>query len=401
MLAWYDRHRRSLPWRAPPGRRADPYRVWLSEIMLQQTTVAAVAPYFTAFLARWPNVESLAAAPVEEVMRQWAGLGYYSRARNLHACARRVVAEHGGSFPDSEAALRGLPGIGPYTAAAVAAIGFGRRAVVVDGNVERVVSRLFAIETPLPAGKVLVEAKAAALTPFERPGDYAQAMMDLGATICSPRKPACALCPLTKRCAAHATNAPELYPRKAARPERPLRRGAVIYVRRGDGMVLVRTRPPKGLLGGMTEFPGTEWVVSTDEGARGSPMHQGEPGWLEAVMAVRGRDLGIDPAIRALVLGAENHRLASRVEHVFTHFRLALDIYRAEVARGLPAPESSRWVHESELDREALPSVMRKVLKVVRKNVPDSREPTSERGFGGSRATLAVRRQRLQKNQPV
>jgi A/G-specific adenine glycosylase len=353
MLAWYDRHRRTLPWRAPPGTPADPYRVWLSEIMLQQTTVAAVAPYYTAFLARWPSVESLAAAPVEEIMRQWAGLGYYSRARNLHACARRVAAEYAGRFPETEAALRGLPGIGPYTAAAIAAIGFGRRAVVVDGNVERVVSRLFAIEAPLPAAKAAIKEKAADLTPFERPGDYAQAMMDLGATICTPRKPACALCPLTAGCVARAQGDPEAYPRKAAKPERPLRRGAAFFIRRRDGMVLLRTRPPKGLLGGMTEFPGTEWI----------PTSSVEDRPFEGVMA------GIDPAIRALVAAVPVRKLATGVTHVFTHFRLELEIYMVEVARSLPPPAGCRWVHETDLDREALPSLMRKVLTAVRGSV--------------------------------
>lgn len=369
MLAWYDRHRRNLPWRAAPGQRADPYHVWLSEIMLQQTTVAAVAPYFMAFLTRWPSVDSLAEAPVEEIMRQWAGLGYYSRARNLHACARRVVAEHGGSFPEIETTLRRLPGIGPYTAAAIAAIGFGRHAVVVDGNVERVVSRLFAIETPLPAAKSLIEEKAAELTPFERPGDYAQAMMDLGATICTPRKPACALCPLTARCAARAAGTPELYPRKAARPERPLRRGTVVFVRRRDGMVLLRTRPPKGLLGGMTEFPGTEWL-SVSRGADAS---------VAGVTAGPSLDVGFDPTVRALISAVPLRKLDASVAHVFTHLRLELDIYVVEIARGSATPTGCRWVHETDLDREALPSVMRKVLKVVRKNARDGDRPHVQR----------------------
>ncbi len=374
MLAWYDRHRRTLPWRAPPGERADPYRVWLSEIMLQQTTVAAVAPYYTAFLARWPAVENLAEAPIEAVMRQWAGLGYYSRARNLHVCARRVTAEHGGRFPETEAALRALPGIGPYTAAAVAAIAFGRRAVVVDGNVERVVARFFAIESPLPAAKASIKEKAADLTPFKRPGDYAQAMMDLGATICTPRKPACALCPLTAGCAAHAAGDPEAFPRKRASPERPLRRGTVFFIRRQDRMVLLRTRPEKGLLGGMSEFPGTEWTHF--------PQH--EESSYEAVMAVPGLDPGIDPAIQELLFGAcvptrnaqaerpspaaasiPFRKVDTGVTHVFTHFRLELRIFVAEVPRVSLAPTGCRWVRETDLDHEALPSVMRKVLKAV------------------------------------
>ncbi len=279
LLAWYDRARRALPWRAPPGGRADPYAVWLSEIMLQQTTVAAVIPYFSAFLARWPSVDALAEAPAEEVMRQWAGLGYYARARNLHACARAVTTQFGGRFPEEEAALRALPGLGPYTAAAVAAIAFGRRAVVVDGNVERVVARLFAIETPLPAAKPLIRERAAALTPKERPGDHAQAMMDLGATICAPKNPACVICPLSPVCAGRAGGDPARFPVKGQKPVRPLRRGAAFYILRADGAVLVRTRPQKGLLGGMTEIPGTPWSADFDESAarRLAPMQGALP----------------------------------------------------------------------------------------------------------------------------
>src|SRR5271163_2358524 len=208
LLAWYDRHRRILPWRAPPWQSADPYAVWLSEIMLQQTTVAAVKPYFKTFLSRWPDVPALAAAPADEVMRAWAGLGYYSRARNLHACAKTIVERFDGRFPDNEATLATLPGLGPYTAAAVAAIAFGRPAVVIDGNVERVVARLFAIETPLPAAKRFIRQKAAEISPQRRPGDYAQALMDLGATICTPKRPACSICPLSNQCAARAFGDP-------------------------------------------------------------------------------------------------------------------------------------------------------------------------------------------------
>lgn len=250
LLAWYDRHRRALPWRALPGTSADPYAVWLSEVMLQQTTVAAVKGYFAAFLAQWPRVRDLAAAPVEDVMRRWAGLGYYSRARNLHACARLVAAA--GGFPDTEAGLRALPGIGAYTAAAIAAIAFDRAAVVVDGNVERVIVRLHAIATPIKASRPAIRAHAAARTPSARPGDYAQAMMDLGATICTPRRPACALCPLAGGCEARAAGTQDVLPTRAAKAERPERRGSVFYARRG-GEVLVRTRPDTGLLGGMRD----------------------------------------------------------------------------------------------------------------------------------------------------
>ncbi len=339
LLAWYDRHRRSLPWRAQPGERADPYVVWLSEIMLQQTTVKAVQPYFSAFLRRWPNVAVLADAPIEAVMQQWAGLGYYSRARSLHACAKSVVAKHGGQFPQSEAALRLLPGIGPYTAAAIAAIAFGQKSVAVDGNIERVIARLYAIDAPLPAGKPLVKAKAALLVPSERPGDFAQAMMDLGATTCTPRRPACALCPFRGFCLAAAHGAPEDWPRKTVKPQRPKRCGAAFVLRRGDA-VLLRTRPPHGLLGGMAEFPTT---IATDAYDRGKVL----------------RDA---PVI------ADYRCLTTPVAHVFTHFSLALDIFLADVPQETEAPIGCRWVNDADLDAEALPSLMRKVVAAVRRS---------------------------------
>ncbi len=337
LLEWYDRHRRRLPWRALPGATPDPYAVWLSEIMLQQTTVTAVKPYYENFLAKWPAVRALAEAPVEDVMKAWAGLGYYSRARNLHACARRVESEFGGVFPSSEEELRKLPGIGPYTAAAIAAIAFGCRAVVVDGNVERVVARLFRIQTPLPAAKPAMRARADEITPEKRAGDFAQAMMDLGATLCSPKNPACSLCPLNGMCAAFRAGDAATYPRRGARAERPQRFGAVFYLRRVDGYVLVRTRPPKGLLGGMTEFPGTVWSADFDAS----------------------HALAFAPA-RA----AWNKQL-EQVEHVFTHFALKLDVYVAQAKTAMKAPEGMRFVPESELDGEALPSVMRKVMAVL------------------------------------
>lgn len=339
VLAWYDRHRRALPWRAASGEPSDPYAVWLSEIMLQQTTVAAVKPYFAAFLKRWPDVGSLAAAPLDEVMRQWAGLGYYSRARNLHACAQAIVERFGGRFPDNEAALRALPGLGPYTAAAIAAIAFGRRAVVVDGNVERVVARLFAIETPMPAAKPLIRERAAEITPEHRAGDYAQAMMDLGATICTPKQPACAICPLSVPCEGRATGEPARFPVKAPKTVRPRRRGAAFYVRRDDGAVLVRTRPQKGLLGGMTEIPGTPWSADFIEGS----------------------------ALDLAPLTARYRRLSGSVEHVFTHFALQLFIYVGEVETGRAAPDGCRWAPAERLDEEALPSLMRKVIESVRR----------------------------------
>jgi len=252
LLDWYARHRRVLPWRAGPGERADPYRVWLSEIMLQQTRINAVLPYYARFLERWPGIRELAAAPLEEVLKIWAGLGYYARARHLHACARAVVERHGGAFPADEAALRALPGIGAYTAAAIAAIAFGRRATAVDGNIERVVARLCAVETPLPAAKPVIRGLAQTLTPAKRAGDFAQAMMDLGATICTPASPACAICPWAASCAARRRGDPESFPRRQRKRAGALRRGAAFVVTRADGAVLVRTRALKGLLGRMT-----------------------------------------------------------------------------------------------------------------------------------------------------
>jgi A/G-specific adenine glycosylase len=341
LLAWYDRHRRDLPWRTLPGEPADPYKVWLSEIMLQQTTVTAVKPYFLGFLARWPKVGLLAQASGEEVMRAWAGLGYYSRARNLHACAKIVAGPLKGKFPDTEAALRDLPGIGPYTAAAVAAIAFGRPAAAIDSNAERVLARLCSISTPLPAGRSEIKATAAAMVPVERPGDFAQAMMDLGAMICSPKHPSCDICPLLKFCRGHASGCPESLPPKAPRRERPLRQGAAFFVRRGDGAVLVRTRPPRGLLGGMSEIPGTGWEIHFD------------------AASVAGQ----------APVEASYRKLDKSVSHAFTHFALRLDIYVAEVATRRRAPTGYRFVSDRGLDKEAFPSVMRKVIEAVRQTL--------------------------------
>jgi A/G-specific adenine glycosylase len=340
LLAWYDRHRRDLPWRALPGEPADPYKVWLSEIMLQQTTVAAVKPYFLGFLARWPNIGLLAQASGGEVMRAWAGLGYYSRARNLHACAKIVAGLLKGKFPDTDAALRNLPGIGSYTAAAIAAIAFGRRAAAVDANAERVFARLYSIETPLPAARPEIKAKAAAMVPAERPGDFAQAMMDLGATVCAPKHPCCGICPLLKFCTGHALGCPENLPRKAPRRERPLRQGAAFFVGRQDGAVLVRTRPEKGLLGGMTEIPGTAWETHFDATAAASQAP----------------------------VEAYYRKLDKSVSHAFTHFALRLDIYVAEVPSGRRAPAGYRFVPGCGLDKEAFPGVMRKIIDAVHEN---------------------------------
>jgi A/G-specific adenine glycosylase len=338
LLAWYERNARRLPWRVGPADRAagalpDPYRVWLSEIMLQQTTVAAVRGYFEAFLARWPRVEDLAAADEAEVMKAWAGLGYYARARNLKACAETVARDHGGRFPDTEEALRALPGIGAYTAAAIAAIAFDRPAAVVDGNVERVVARLIALEDPLPAAKPAIRAATAAMTPDARPGDFAQAMMDLGATICTPKRPACGLCPLGEGCAARAAGIAGTLPRKAEKTARPTRRGVAFVAVRADGAILLGRRPPKGLLGGMTEVPGGPWTEASAPDA--APPFAA--GWREA----------------------------GTIEHVFTHFRLLLRVLKAEVAASTPAPAGLWWSAPDALPGEALPTVMRKAIEAA------------------------------------
>ena len=336
LLVWYDRHRRKLPWRATPGETPDPYRVWLSEIMLQQTTVKTVAPYYARFLARFPTVERLAAASLDDVLRAWAGLGYYARGRNLHACAQAVVERHGGEFPRTESALAELPGIGPYTAAAIAAIAFDQPATPVDGNVERVVTRLFAVEDALPDAKPEVRRLAATLTPKHRAGDFAQAMMDLGATLCSPKKPACALCPWREPCAARGRGDAETFPRKAAKREGKLRRGAAFVVLRADAHVLVRTRPTKGLLGGMTEVPTSDWTHDFDDGD------------------------ALEEAPR--VPRATWKRVPGRVTHVFTHFPLELSVHIARVGAAAEAPAGMRWVAVNELKDEALPNLMRKVI---------------------------------------
>ena len=333
LLAWYDVHARVLPWRARKGEQADPYAVWLSEIMLQQTTVATVGPYFMRFLARWPNVEALAAAPQEEVMKEWAGLGYYSRARNLHACARTVSSGYGGKFPADVDGLSKLPGIGPCTAAAIAAIALGKPATVVDGNVERVVARLFALRTPLPQVKPEIRAKAATLTPAKRAGDFAQAMMDLGATICTPKNPACNRCPLEAMCDAKGEGVAALLPVRAPKKERPVRRGACFWLTKGDH-VWLRRRPDKGLLGGMMEVPGSPWDSPDAEGA--------EPG------------LGYAP------LEAVWKMVPGKVEHTFTHFHLVLDVFTA-TTRKKNVPGRGEWVPFAALAGEALPTVMRKV----------------------------------------
>ncbi len=335
LLAWYDRHRRVLPWRALPGERADPYRVWASEIMLQQTTIAAVVPYFERFMSRFPSVEALAAAPSEAVMQAWAGLGYYSRARNLHACAKAVVEAHGGRFPDTEEGLRALPGIGAYTAGAVAAIAFERPAAAVDGNVERVITRLFAIEQELPGAKPQIRERVLSLLPHDRPGDFAQALMDLGATICTPRRPACGLCPWRDPCVARAQGTQETFPRKAAKKTGATRYGAAFVLLREDGALLLRTRPPKGLLGGMAEVPTSEWRADYEQ----------------------------DGARQDAPLPADWRRLPAPVRHVFTHFPLELAVYVASAPAATPAPTGMRFTALARLGEEPLPGVMAKVVQ--------------------------------------
>jgi A/G-specific adenine glycosylase len=334
LLAWYDAHARTLPWRAPPGTAApDPYRVWLSEVMLQQTTVAAVKSYFAEFTRRWPTVADLAAAPEGEVMAAWAGLGYYARVRNLLACAAEVSAR-GGTFPDTEEGLRALPGLGAYTAAAVAAIAFGRRAVVADANVERVVSRLFAIAEPLPGSRPAIRRHADAITPEHRAGDFAQAMMDLGATICTPRAPRCLLCPLSAECEGRKTGAPERFPVKAAKKARPQRIGRTFWIER-EGAVWLVTRPGKGMLGGMRALPDDGWSARFD-GTGLAPLAGGwEPGGV--------------------------------VAHGFTHFGLDLHVgvYRGNEWAALDAVNGEWWPVER-IEEAGLPTLFAKAARLAR-----------------------------------
>lgn len=302
--------------------------------MLQQTTVQTVTPYYHAFLARWPTVDELARAELDAVLQAWAGLGYYARARNLHKCARLVAVRYRGRFPCDEGQLRRLPGIGDYTAAAIAAIAFEQPAAVVDGNIERVLSRLFAVQTPLPAGRTELRALAARLTPHERPGDYAQAMMDLGATLCSPRKPACGLCPFVAICAARRNGDPEEFPPKTAKPDKPLRQGAAFWVIRGDGSVLLRKRPPKGLLGGMIEVPGSDWQTGPVETCQ---------------------------LLAQAPLPAPWRQVDGLVRHSFTHFHLELTLYAAKVRLG--DPRLGLWTPLDRIGDLAVPTLFRKVIR--------------------------------------
>jgi A/G-specific adenine glycosylase len=334
LLRFYDEHARVLPWRAPPGSAAqDPYKVWLSEIMLQQTTVAAVIPYFERFTARWPNVAALAAADDAALMAAWAGLGYYARARNLLACARAVVAEHAGRFPANEAELRKLPGIGDYTAAAIAAIAFGERTVVVDANVERVVARLFAIEMPLPAAKPEIRAATAQITPQCRPGDFAQAMMDLGATVCTVRNPACLTCPLSTHCAARKAGIAERLPVKPAKVAKPQRTGTAYWIERDDQVWLVQRRS-KGMLAGMRALPDDGWRARQD----GDSQPPFESDWVT---------------------------LNEAVDHVFTHFSLRLSLAVTSSPVQAESLGEGIWWPVNSLDSAGLPTLFKKAARLA------------------------------------
>ena len=339
LLVWYDRHRRDLPWRAKGDIAPDPYAVWLSEVMLQQTTVAAVKSYYARFLALWPDVGALANAPRDEVLKEWSGLGYYARARNLHDCAQVVAAQHGGRFPRTEAELRGLPGIGDYTAAAVAAIAFGQDATVVDGNVERVITRLYAVEAPLPAARPVIRRLTAALVPPDRPGDFAQATMDFGATLCTSKSPACAICPIGRACAARAAGTQTLYPKKLPKKALPQRFGTMAIVERADGAILVRTRPSKGMLGGMTEFVGSDWTAEPPAGS----------------------------GLPATVVDVVSH---GSIDHVFTHFALRLAVFTGRLCDETRFGDY-RWASAQDIVREPIPAVFAKVWDAARRTLSE------------------------------
>jgi A/G-specific adenine glycosylase len=337
LLAWWDENRRELPWRTASGARPDPYRVWLSEILLQQTTGAAAAPYFLRFVARWPDVTALAAASLDQVIETFAGLGYYARARNLHACAQEI-ARRGGRFPETEEGLRALPGVGAYTAGAIAAIAFGRQAAAVDGNVARIIARLQALETPLIAARSEIAAIAQTLVPADRPGDFAEALMDLGAMICRPRSPLCGQCPLSPGCAAAQAGEAEAYPRRAPKKARPVRHGAAYFAFRRDGAFLARRRPPKGLLGATLELPGPPWRMAEAGGGDHAPP-----------------------------FAADWRRIAGEVEQVFTHFTLRLTIHVAAIDAGPVDVAELFWVSAEEAPRAGFSSAMLKAIAHARK----------------------------------
>ena len=334
LLSWYDGQHRKLPWRALPGQLAQPYQVWLSEIMLQQTVVKTVIPYYVHFLQRWPSIEALAAAELDQVLHAWQGLGYYARARNLHKCAQAVAGEHGGVFPNTEAELLALPGIGPYTAAAIAAMAFGRKASPVDGNIERVVARLYGVTETMPGAKVALRRLAAELTPALRAGDHAQALMDLGATICLARQPQCGRCPLHQACLGRQQGIAASLPRRLPKAERPTRHGVAFCLFDNAGRLLLRRRPEKGLLGGMIEVPSTPWRADHWPAEEILPF---------APLVTRWRTL------------------PGTVGHTFTHFHLELSVRTG--TGGRPAGDREIWHPPAGLAQLALPTVMKKVLR--------------------------------------
>ena len=337
LLGWYDRNARALPWRLGPaarkaGERPDPYAVWLSEIMLQQTTVVTVAPRYAEFLKRWPTVKTMAAAPVDDILGQWAGLGYYARARNLHKCAVVVASDYDGVFPDTEDCLRALPGIGDYTAAAIAAIAFDRRAIVIDGNIERVVTRLYEIATPLPAAKIQIREKLEEIWPAKRSGDFAQALMDLGAGVCRPKAPMCLLCPLAENCSAQKAGTQEQFPVKAAKKAKPNRTGAVFALTNFKGEMLFERRPDKGLLGGMLGLPGTDWKEK------------------------------LNGDVFASAPASTNWKKTGVATHSFTHFHLTLDVYAGAAPKGFRKGSGQQWIRPEEA---RIPTVMKKAVGVT------------------------------------
>ncbi len=345
VLHWYDQNGRELPWRKKNGEFAEPYHVWLSEIMLQQTTVATVAPYFKKFLQNWPTVKHLALAPLDDVLTAWAGLGYYARARNLHKCAGVVWHKYGGQFPGDEEALLDLPGVGPYTAAAVAAIAFGRSAVVIDGNIERIICRVFQLEETLPNGRAIIKKYAADVTPQERAGDYAQALMDIGSSICRPKAPECKICPVNELCKVSGKDIAQSYPKKAPKKAKPSKYAVALWIVDGQGKVLIRRRAEKGLLGGMMEFPSTDWTEN-----------------LEISNDV------VRALLKSLQPNIDAHAFASApdIKHTFTHFHLTLSPRIYQVADTLKTSSNQfEWRSTDELEQVALPTLMKKVARSV------------------------------------
>jgi len=346
ILEWYDQHRRQLPWRRDAADKAEPYHIWLSEIMLQQTTVPTVGPYFEKFLTKWPTVQHLALAPLDEVLTAWAGLGYYARARNLHKCAQAVWYDHKGKFPDTEGQLLELPGIGPYTAAAIAAIAFDLPAVVIDGNIERIICRLFRLEEVLPKGRPVIREHAASVTPDLRAGDYAQALMDIGSGICTPKKPDCDICPVGNLCQGRAAGDAETYPRKAPKKAKPSKSATVLWIENGAGAVLMRRREEKGLLGGMMEFPSTDWT--------------------EVTLLQNEQAAAVSSLLCELGLEAEHGLARPPVKHTFTHFHLSLTpLILQLVPTDMGVSNQYQWVNPSVFDEFALPTLMKKVAKAV------------------------------------